>query len=339
MFHHARISLTAWYLVIVLAISVLFSFAIFSGLNNELERFDLQQQVRQDRVEHMFGDGPLPPNFPRYDPRMIQDARQRLIVILGAIDLVILLASGVTGYFLAGRTLRPIQRMVDEQYRFITDASHELRTPLTSLRSEIEVNLRDKHLSLSEAKKLLESNLEEVVTLQNLSDTLLQLSEFSPQRTVLTPLSLSPFIEQVIKKINPIAKKKHITLTYAGGTEKIRGMEIHLQQILMILLDNAIKYSPKNTTITILSKRIDHTVVIEVRDQGIGIAEKDIPHIFKRFYRAASTTSNRSEGYGLGLSLAKKMVIEHNGSIHVQSVVNKGTTFTLKFPSTDKLLA
>src|SRR3989344_668239 len=175
MFEKTRIKLTAWYLVIIMAISMLFSLAIYSGVNVEFRRLErIQERIKERQVERL----PVPLNaMPRFDQEIINQSRTRVITILGGINIAILFLAGFSGYFLAGRTLKPIKKMLDEQNRFITDASHELRTPLTSLRSEIEVGLRNNKLTLLEAKKLLESNLEETEHLQILSDHLLELSQ------------------------------------------------------------------------------------------------------------------------------------------------------------------
>jgi len=153
MFQRARLKLTAWYLVIIMTISLMFSLVIYQSINIEFQRFErVQLKIQEDMQEGL----PFPHSrdhfiyFGKPDPTVIADARKRLIILLSFINFSILVLSGVAGYFLAGRTLRPIKKMVDEQKRFITDASHELRTPLTSLRSEIEVNLRNKNLSLLE---------------------------------------------------------------------------------------------------------------------------------------------------------------------------------------------
>lgn len=357
MFQNARITLTAWYLVIIMMISILFSVVIFNGINSELERFDRQQQLRQERIEHMFGDLSLPQSFPQYDSEIISGARSRLIIILGVINVGILLTAGVAGYFLARRTLLPIQNMVAEQHRFISDASHELRTPLTSLRTEIEVNLRDKTLSVHTAKKLLESNLEEVINLQNLSDNLLELSKAKVGKANFEPIRLAEVIEHTVKKMTTFAKRKNITISLHLGKECVLGEAIRLQQLFTILLDNAIKYSPKDTTITISMKKTERYVRVSITDQGIGIAKKDVLYIFDRFFRADKARGKKITGYGLGLSIAKKIVTEHTGTIQVHSnaskivrnvlpettrsqqadthsIVGGGSTFIIQFPAT-----
>ncbi len=338
MFEAARLKLTAWYLLIIMVISIVFSVAFYRAATAEVERIIRIEEMRQryggaDFYRHR-NDQMAPPSI-----QDLQEAEGRLRMLLVVINGGILLLAGASGYFLAGRTLRPIQTMVDEQHRFITDASHELRTPLTAMRSEIEVGLRDKTITLSEAKKLLESNLEEVGNLQVLSDSLLQLTQAKTNARVFHPTQLGPLVETAVRKVNPIAKQKKISITNTVTDVMLEGDETSLIQLFVILLDNAIKYSPPKTEIIIKSKKTDHTVIIRVIDQGMGISEKDVPFIFERFYRVDKSRSRDMGGYGLGLSIAEKVVKDHKGSISVKSTPAKGlsasrqgTTFTIQLP-------
>jgi len=152
MFHSARLKLTAWYLLIIMIISAMFSLVIYKVLSNEIERFE---RVQRFRIERRLETGlrRFPNQIRITNPELIEETKQRILLMLIAINLGILIISGGLGYLLAGRTLKPIKEMVDEQNRFISDASHELRTPLTSLKTAMEVTLRDKNLSLLSAKK------------------------------------------------------------------------------------------------------------------------------------------------------------------------------------------
>ncbi len=335
MFHSARIKLTAWYLLILMSISILFSVAIYNGAKSELVRSLHAQQFRLyyfDNPELI----PAPPHISQLqiDPELLSDEENRIKLALILLNLGIFVLAGGAGYFLAGRTLKPIQVMVDEQNRFITDASHELRTPLTALRAEIEVNLRAKDLSVEETKKLLQSNLEEVINLQSLSDNLLQLTQLekSKGQNIFTQVSVSQVIEEAVKKISSEAKKKEITIRSEVKNYQVLGEKNSLLQLMIILLDNAVKYSNNNTLIKVTAEKIDHKISLKVADQGIGINTKDLPHIFERFYRAdSSRTKQEISGYGLGLSIAKKIVTLHSGIISVKSN-SKGTTFNVLLP-------
>ncbi len=336
MFLRARFKLTAWYLLIIMLISFLFSLAIYEGLRVEVERSLRLQEFR------MYQEA-LPPGFLinpdkiTVDPDLLMEEENRIKAILVLVNLGILIISGGAAYFLAGRTLKPIAKMIDDQNRFITDASHELRTPLTALRSEIEVNLRDKDLTLKDAKKLLKSNLEEVDNLQNLSNNLLTLAQFEKSQKQTTfyfeEISLTKILNASINKLLPLAKNKNITIEKNIENYSISGHESDLIELFVILLDNSIKYSFPKTNIKIGIKKTDDHVLITIKDEGVGISEKDLPHIFERFYRSdISRSKQKVDGYGLGLSIAKKIVDAHNGVISVKSQLEKGTEVTVQLP-------
>ena len=333
MFENARIKLTAWYLGIIMLLSILFSVVIYTGINAELERIEHMQLRFQEDLE----EGIIPPSNIRIertlkaDPAVIKAARARLLTILGLINLAILGISGGAGYFLAGRTLKPIREMVEEQKRFIADSSHELRTPLTSLRTEIEVALRNTKLNLSDAKKLLVSNLEEVLSLQLLSDNLLELAHNgNPIKKDESIVSLSKIVKASVRKVEKMAAMKKIKIINSTGDQEIRGVEERLIECIVILLDNAIKYSPDKTSIKISSKQTKEFVIVTIQDKGIGISKQHLPKIFDRFFRADPSRS-KNEGYGLGLSIAKSIMDAHDATIEVESALGKGTTFKLSF--------
>jgi signal transduction histidine kinase len=333
MFESARYKLTAWYVLIIMIISVGFSVVIFNLVNEEEMRFAVAQRYRIERM-YIQDDSPPPPGQP--DADLVAEARQRLLLILLGTNGVILVISGVLAFVLAGQTLKPISDMVEEQNQFISDASHELRTPLTSMKSAMEVSLRDKELGIGEAREIISENIEDVDKLQELSDHLLQLAQYQKpdNKIIFEKLFIKNIISGAIKKVTPMAKKKKIMIDSSGVEEgEIRANKYNINDLLVILLDNAIKYSPRGKIVVVSAKRNDGSVVIKVTDEGMGIAEKDLPHIFERFYRADSARSKESVGgYGLGLSIAKKIVDLHRGNISVKSKMNEGTTFTVKLP-------
>lgn len=334
MFHSARLHLTGWYLLLIMGISILFSVAFYTAATSEIQRVMRVQEFREQHPgEDMLRRSPS--FFVRISPPRAQDLQEtaeRLKWTLIFINAGIFFLAGGGGYFLAGRTLKPIQDMVTEQRRFITDASHELRTPITSLRSEIEVGLRQKNLTLPEARALLESNLEEVISLQSLSDNLLQLTQAKPVSHSSDGVVMAESIKGALKIVSPLAIKKQIKLMHTERSGSIKGDSQRIIQLFVILLDNAIKYSPQSSTITITHRRTDRYVRVLVVDQGVGIAKEDLPFIFDRFYRADKSRSRESGGYGLGLAIAKKIAEDYNGSIHFSSTLGKGTTVTVKFP-------
>lgn len=330
MFHSARIKLTVWYLLIIMLVSVSFSVAIYRGLTFELDRFERVQRLR---IEGQFPEGPPPaPRQFRLDPDLVEETKNRLKIILTIIDLTILGGAALAGYFLAGRTLRPIKEMVDEQSRFVTDASHELRTPLTSLKSEIEVNLRDKKLTLAQAQKLLKSNLEEVDKMEQFSNYLLALSRYQDgqNQMVFTSVNLKKVAEKACARITPLAKAKRIVIEKQLKNAWVKGNEVSLIELAVILLDNAVKYSRQGGKIIIKTKPEGKKVILAVQDFGMGIKSSELPYIFNRFYRAdSSRNKEKVTGYGLGLAIAKSIAEVHQGRITVDSQPNKGSNFQL----------
>jgi signal transduction histidine kinase len=178
MFQSARLQLTAWYLLIIMCISMAFSAVIYTFLSKEVERFARMQRVRIERQRGPFEF--LPQSDPQIriiDPDLVSETKNRILLTLAGINGIIFLLSGGLGYILAGRTLQPIQTMVEEQHRFIQDASHELRTPLTALKSTFEVSLRDKKSTIADFKNVIHGGISDVNALQALSDALLQLAQ------------------------------------------------------------------------------------------------------------------------------------------------------------------
>jgi two-component system, OmpR family, sensor histidine kinase CiaH len=335
MFDSARFKLTTWYLLIITSVSILFSIAFYQSSTYELERFRRMETYRQDFSSELG----LPANFspprvePAIDPAEIDKAENRLKLLLLAINLLILGLSGLAGFFLASRTLEPIKEMVEEQNRFITDASHELRTPLTALRSEIEVSLRDKNLKLGAAKKLLESNLEEVNNLQALSDGLINLTQYQRNTIPFEKLSIQEITKEAIRKVSPLAKQKNITIENRVSDLALPGNKQMLTELLVIFLDNAIKYSSRKTKVTIKSLEEDGKVKLIISDQGVGIEKEIIPHLFDRFYRAEKSRTKDTPGYGLGLSIASEIIEQHHGQVKVESKVGGGSKFIVTLPT------
>lgn len=341
-FHYARFKLTAWYLLIIMSLSIIFSVLIFKAWTIEINRFERAQRFFIER-RLQEGSLPVPPPDGRrvhllsgdqMNPALIAETKQRILLILIAANAGILAVTGGLGYFLAGRTLNPIKEMIDEQNRFITDASHELKTPLTALRSEFEVAILDeKKLQLKEAKHLIKSGFEEIVNLQALAENLLELTQHQKKLNSLgmENASLLEVIETALRRIVPLARKRQIAINNQVDDIILAGETLSLTELFIILLDNAIKYSDSNSEVTLMSRKADHHVEVVVKDTGSGIDEKDIPHIFDRFYRVDKSRS-KTPGYGLGLSIAKKIVEAHKGTISVESKTNKGTKFIIKLP-------
>ncbi|OGD54412.1 hypothetical protein A3J78_00115 [Candidatus Beckwithbacteria bacterium RBG_13_35_6] len=339
MFEQARIKLTVWYLFIIMLISMIFSIIIYSIISREFERRFRQAQMRL-RAEQLGIPFPglIPRELEEIEPILLEElnnAKKNLIFNLIIINGVILVLSAGASYFLAGKTLNPIEKALNEQKRFVADASHELRTPLTALKTSVEVALRDEKINLAEVKKVLYSNLQDIDGLESLTSNLLSLANLQDNANNLgfDKTNIAEVISKAVKKIKPLAKKKSITIKVDVKKQVIVANKESLEKLLLILLDNAIKYTPKKGKIWINAERSRTNLTLSIKDTGIGIDKKDIPNIFKRFYRTDQVrTKDTLGGFGLGLSVAKEIIKQHKGSVKVESILGKGTTFIVRLP-------
>ncbi len=348
MFRSARVKLTGWYLLIIMLISVVFSAVIYTSTTRELERGFRRAEMRF-RGEEL--DTPFHRQWPgRWEninptPREtdlsfsfiedIEAAKKRVALNLLMINGAILAISAAAGYFLAGKTLTPIEVALDEQKRFVADASHELRTPLTALKTSIEVALRKKRLVDKDARAIMESSLEDIDGLESLANNLLSLTQYQQGNSafVFQPTDINEVVENAHKKISPLAKKKNIKISLRTSSQVLEANRQSLAEMMLIFLDNAVKYTPKSGKVVVTTKSDRKNLIVEVNDTGIGILKEDIPHIFDRFYRIDQSRSKDSvAGFGLGLSLAKRIIELHKGFVEVESAEGEGTTFTVKLP-------
>ncbi len=334
MFRSALLKLTGVYLFILMAVSIAFSFNLYRVSTGEVGN-----RLRR-QADFFTRDSDFAYNLPDLSPyereriAELQASRRHVIAELVYANIFILLVGGLGSYALARITLRPIEEAHAAQARFTADASHELRTPLAAMRAETEVALRDPNLSLEEARELMSSNLEELSRLSDLSEGLLQLARGDVDDAVREPVAVTDLVQLAVEHVNSTASQKKITVkTGKLATVDVLGDGRQLKQAVVILLDNAIKYSTPKTTITVKANKKDNNVCISVSDQGQGINAEDLPYVFDRFYRADTARSQANVGgHGLGLAIAKQVVAQHNGTIGVNSQPSKGSTFTITLP-------
>jgi len=331
MFHSATIKLTTWYLAILMSISLLFSVVIYqvalSEINARLENLQLGILSESDITL-------LPQQYNFRDLRQLQEHEASTSLLTGLVyaNIIILVSGGACCYLLARRTLDPIKKALDAQSRFTSDASHELRTPLAAMKTELEVLLRSPKASKDEMREVLESNLEEVNKLTKMSHTLLQLSKAEYKGLPTERVQLEQVAHDAIARFKK--RRRNIKITLGRTQPSITANYDSIVELLSILLDNAIKYSPSKSSVVVYvgSSHHNRKAVISVSNKGEGIADEHLPHIFDRFYRAdSSRTGGKQSGYGLGLSLAKKIADIHNAAISVSSKPGEQTTFKVTF--------
>lgn len=316
-----------------MAISITFSVVIYQ-LNYREISYRLES-LQHSIVEGYNGPAPFSryflyndgPNSPLFNES--RKASNQMILSLIYINIVVFVAGGLGAFFLARRTLRPIAEAHEAQSRFTSDASHELRTPLAAMKAELEVSLRDPKLEIGEARELLESNLEEVNKLIDLSQMLLHLSRLDHDKLEVETIDMPVMVNELITRYPKEAARFDVTSRKKSTT---RANEASINELLTILLDNSIKYSPEKSTIFIRVFEQYGRIGVEIKNEGEKIPDDKLPKLFDRFYRAdTSRTNGAKNGYGLGLSIAKKIVDLHHGEITVSSTP-EFTTFTLYLP-------
>lgn len=231
-----------------------------------------------------------------------------------------------------------LQKSVESQNQFVSDASHELRTPISVIQGY--ANLLDRWGK--EDKAVLEESIDaiksEAENMKNLVEKLLFLarSDKHTQKVEFLDFSMNDLINEIIKETKLIDSKHEILCEY-NDTLIFNGDRNLLKEAIRIFVDNSIKYTPDGGTIKINSLIKNNQLIIEAGDNGIGISKEDLPHIFDRFYRADKSRTKQTGGTGLGLSIAKWIILRHKGTIEVKSRLNFGTKISIILPLNNKL--
>jgi signal transduction histidine kinase len=317
MFRAARLRLTAWYLLILAIIVAVLSVVLYRLL-----------LLAQEAELHAAPTGSQHPLIHAF-------ARDEVILAyqMVAVDLGVLLLAAAGAYFLAGRTLRPIEASMERQRRFAAAASHELRTPLTALQGNLEVALLNRR-SVDEYEQLLREAVADTERMGHLVKDLTLLARPEADTTVLRlePIDVRDAAIAALKDVEILAADKGQRLEVAlGGPLPVQGDAARLRQVFVNLLENAIRYTPEGGEIRVVGRREHGHAVLEIRDTGPGIAAEDLVRLFEPFYRADQARSS-SDHVGLGLSLASWIVHAHTGQIEAASQLGVGSSFTVSLP-------
>jgi len=262
---------------------------------------------------------------------------RNLFLILFMVGLVALTAAFLISLYLANRSIKPVEESYNKQKQFVADASHELKTPLTTINTNVDVLLSHPESTIGSEKKWLEYIKNESERMTKLTNDLLYLArlDHSEGNVIMGKVSFSDAVENVILLMEAVAFEKDVNLAYDIQPDLyVKGSTEQLKQVVMILLDNAIKYTPKKGDIKITLKQENNDAVLTVHNTGEGISEEAQKQIFERFYREDKSRARESGGYGLGLAIAKAVVTQCRGSIKVSSKKNEYTLFTVRIPVT-----
>ena len=265
------------------------------------------------------------------------ESQQRALVelawILAGSEIGALTLALVGGWFLANRALIPTRRAFERQRRFVADASHELRTPLTLIRGNAELIRRHRGQTIEENAHLVDGIVDEAEYLSDMVTSLLTLEQSDGGRLALREdaVDLSDLVRQVFGDTQPLAVTRELTLECATPPFAVtaQGDRERLRQVLLALMDNALKYTPPAGRIELRLDFEDDTASIVVSDTGLGIQPEHLPHVFDRFYRV-DAARREPGGSGLGLSIAKALVEAHGGSITLESPDGGGVKATVR---------
>lgn len=256
---------------------------------------------------------------------------QKLIETL-LVAVVMVLAGS---WLLSKAAIRPIKEAWQKQLDFTADASHELRTPIAVVRTNLELVMDSPEETIESQMKWLKNIEAENNRMSKLVDDLLTLSRADTNQQTLEfgTFIFEEAITEALVPIEPIANQKNIAIkTDVDSKTTFHGDRKRIKQLIVILVDNALKYTDATGTITISFTQSEKDVQLTVCDTGCGIEREDLNKIFNRFFRVNKTRTLNQDGSGLGLSIAKWIVNEHRGTIQVESTPGIGTSFTVHFP-------
>lgn len=254
------------------------------------------------------------------------------LLILGCVaSLLLALASWV----LAGRSIKPAQTAWEQQSQFIANASHELRAPLTILRANADYALRSD--SKQERQQSLHDIVEEVDYMNRLVEDLLLLSRLDAHRLGLATelLPVPALLEEAARQVNRLAEERGVKVEVLPSAGLVRGDPDRLRQVLLIVLDNALRFTPAGGSIRMVAYRRGREVEMVVSDSGSGIPPDSLPHMFERFYQVPGQEGS-ARGNGLGLSIAQSLVQAHRGRINITSQPGRGTQVHILLPTAEK---
>lgn len=258
-----------------------------------------------------------------------------LIYTFLAVACIMLIFIFFISRFFANRSIQPIKEAFDKQKQFIADASHELKTPITVIHTNVDVLLSNGDDPIKSQSKWLYYIKSETERMNKLTNDLLYLTQidYSDIKMISTDFNVSDAVESIILTMEAVVFENHISLQYDIEPDLLmHGNSEQIKQVVMILLDNAVKYTNTEGRIDISLKKHYNNLVLTVANTGEGIPEEHIHKIFDRFYRTDKSRARKSGGYGLGLAIAKAITEQHGGKISAKSILNKSTTFRVELP-------
>lgn len=314
------------------------------NMSNYIRPFSLSEDLKDGIVTYKYNGHSfrqIKINYNLYTIEIIKivDTEEMLLNQLKFVLIISIILASITVYFiskfLTKKSLKPIEESWKNQELFVQDASHELRTPLTIIFSKIESIIKRPKNSVEEEMNNLVIVMKEVRRLSKLVSDLLKLTKEDAIITInKSKTNIIDVIGDILIQYEDICQlqSKNLKFNYDLKDQSIYTDKEKLKQILIILIDNAIKYTKEDDYIIVRLFEEGSKIKIEVEDSGIGIKEEELPLIFNRFYRASSHRESNKDGSGIGLSIAKILIGNLNGKIAVSSKYKKGSIFSIYIP-------
>lgn len=264
------------------------------------------------------------------------EARTQLLLNMIVMGFCVLGIVFLICFFQANRAIRPVDESFNKQKRFIADASHELKTPLAIIDASTEAMSIDGTSSIESQRKWLDRIGEESTRMRKLIESLLYLAKSEDSSYEIMPVNLTQIVNDEVGRVEAILFERNIELTimnYQGGSLIVKADNEKIGESILILLDNAVKYTDDGGKVIVETGISKHFAFVKVSNTGAGIPNEEIPKVFDRFYRVDKARNSDDGSYGLGLSIAKVIVEKSGGKINVVSE-NGMTSFSIELPLT-----
>lgn len=256
-----------------------------------------------------------------------------LIYTFAVVGLVMLIVIYFLSRYFANRSIAPVREAFEKQKQFIGDASHELKTPLAIINTNADVLLANQEDTIANQAKWLHYIKSETERMTGLTNDLLYLTQMDDSRSTMihAKFNMSDAVESIILPMEAVIFEKNISLDYnIEPNLTVHGNSEQIKQVILILLDNAVKYSGPKGSVNVTLQKQNNDVMLAVSNTGEGIAPEHLDRIFDRFYRTDSSRARKHGGHGLGLAIARSIVDQHKGEVYARSVVGEGATFYVR---------
>ena len=292
-------------------------------------------KIADSNYSYLIGNGIFGTKIAFIETSQYDTVLLQLVKSLVAIGLISLIGLLFISIYLTNKSIIPIKEAFEKQKQFIADASHELKTPLAIIKTNTSLVLSHPEDTIKNQTKWINYINSQADRMSELISEMLSLAKMdvAENKLTLVPINMSKIIESMILMFDAVIYENNINLeTNISKDLHINGDKESLKKLFSIIMDNAIKYTDKNGSITVSLFSDKNKVKMIIRNTGEGIAPEDLERVFERFYRVDKSRDRETGGYGLGLSIASSIVKEHKGKIYARSKVGSFTSFIVEIP-------